>query len=203
MTNQVIEAGNTKVDIVEENGIVTVRIHSEDAVVYMNDDLIWSVGNEKKEFKYIPKQFHDFILNNGVDHMEYMEKAKETSVDVYIDGESLTLYFPVNQKKEINARFNFITSVEEVKEYLLELHEEEKVKETLDELTKRFEAIRVLVESKGYKLGFSHAMGEWAYAWWDIVFQSADWNEESVKEIMKEVTEFNRFTNQIRDEFNI
>lgn len=200
---QEFNAGNTKIEVVEENGIVSIRIQSADAVVYMNDDMIWSIGNDREEFKYVSPIFHQFFLNSGMDHIEYDEKTKQTVADVYVDGEQLTFYLPVNKKKHIHARFDLITSVEEVKDYLSELEDEEKTKPFEEELNKRFNAFKEFVASKGYKLAFSHAMNEWAYAWWDLVFLPSEWNEESVVAIMKEANGFNQFINKMRDSLNI
>jgi len=197
-----IKVGNTTVEAVEVNGVVTIQINSlkEDAVVLMNDTMIWSVGNEKEEFKYIPQSIHQFLLASGMDHIEYREKDKLTVVDVYVHGESLTFYFPVNQKKPIKARFDLITSVEDVKDYLYDGKDDEKY---LQELTVKFESLKSLVSSKGYKLSFSHAMGDFVYGWWDIVFDTVDFDEEKIKEIMKLVVDFNKFVHKMKRDLGI
>jgi hypothetical protein len=202
MKTKNIQLGNTVVEAVEENGVVTVRIQSQDAVVYVNEDMVWSIGNDREEFKYVPHVFHDFLLKSGLDHIKYDEKEKETTADVYVDGEQLSFYFPTNKNKHIHSRFDLITSVEEVKDFLSELEDAEKTKPFEEELVKRFNAFKEFVASKGYKLAFSHAMNEWAYAWWDIVFLQSEWNEEEVVAIMKEANEFNDFIRKMRDELN-
>lgn len=194
-----VQAGNTQVEVVEENGIVTVRIQSDDAVVYMNNDLIWSIGNEKEEFKYVPHNLHSFLLDSGMDFIKYEKETKITSADIYIDGEQLTLYIPVNQKKQIHARFDLINSVKEVKEYLDECDDEDTTKPFEEELVARFEEIKQLIASKRYKMVFSHSMNEWAFGWWDIVFSAQEFNQENVVAIMKKVNEFNQFIHRMRD----
>lgn len=197
-----IQLGNTVVEAVEENGVVTVRIQSQDAVVFMNEEMIWSIGNDRKEFKYVPQNMHNFLLKSGMDHIEYDEKTKVTVADVYVDGEQLSFYFPVNKKKDIHARFDFITSVEELKDYLLDIMSEEEAQPHIEEIQERFTQFKEFVDSKGCKLVFSHAMNEWAYAWWDIVFLPSEWNEENVVAIMKEVNAFNQFINKMRDKLD-
>ncbi|MFS0657403.1 hypothetical protein AB1L07_02095 [Niallia alba] len=202
MKNKQIEIEDTRIEIIEDNSIVSIKINSNDAIVYMNDDIIWSVGNEKEEFKNIPKKLRDFILNSGSDFMEYDEKKKIISVDTYVNGEQLSLYIPKNYNKHLHCRFNFITSVDDVVSYAIDILEENEVKVIESELKQRMEAFENLVDSKGYKTGLSHGMDEWAYAWWDIILKPSSWDDESIKEIMNEVVSFNQYINRIREEFD-
>jgi transcriptional regulator with PAS, ATPase and Fis domain len=202
ITQKELVVGNTKVLVTEENGVVKVHLDSEDAVVYMNNEIIWSTGNEKEEFKYIPQQLHKFILDTGSDYIEYSPQHKETVVDVYPGGQTLTMYIPQNKRKQIQGRVDFIRSVEDVVNYLKDVEDEKNVSETINELKVRFDETIKFIESKGYKFEFSHAVDEWAYAWWDIIFSATSFNEESIREIMEKLKEFDKFINDIRDKYD-
>lgn len=206
MTNVInekeIKIGNAIIIAREENGIVSVDIKSEDAVVRVNDDIVWSVGNEKEEFKYIPKNMHSLIIKSG-DYLEYQKKEKQTVADVSFDGEMITFYIPVNQNEVINGRFDLITSVELLNDEIDCVLEDEEAKFMKQKVKEKFDKVKKEIEKNGYKMIYSHDMSEWLYAWWDMTFKAKDFDEEKVRSIMKEVREFNEFLIELRDKMKL
>lgn len=193
--------GDTTVELIEENGVVQVKIYTEDGVVYLNDELIYSVGNDVEEFKYIPQRFHKFILDSKMDYIEHDPKEKITTVDCHPNDEPLTFYFPMNKKAQIVARIDFITSVSDIAtEYGVSKNEEEFHKD-LELLEKMFQDVIDTVKLKGYDFKYSHAVGDWVYAWWDVIFPMDKFDENKIMEIMEKIKSFNSRLRQIKDKY--
>jgi hypothetical protein len=197
MEKQTIELNGTTLNVQEENGIVTIHINSKDAVVYMNNELMWSIGNEKEEYKRIPRTYHDYLIKHSYS-MEVDQKGQKTIADV-ANGEDIMFLFPFNRKLDVHARFGFITSVEEVRMYL----EERDIEGEAEVIAEKFNHLKKFIEDKGYQFIYSHAADDWAWGWWDVVVDPGEWNESIFSKIIKEISRFKKNLYDMMEKYNL
>lgn len=201
MKKKTVTIGDTTLHVTEENGVVTVHIDSEDVVVNMKGNVIWSVGNDKEEFKAIPTVMHAFFVEQGYYHLDTDPKTEMTTLETHVAGEEIAFYFEKNKKKPIIARVNFITTREEVMSLIQNWETENHQalladKEGFDE---RLNLVNKAVKDAGYEFHFSHATDEWAYGWWDMAFDSTDWSEPKFLQVIKAVSFFNSYVRALHE----
>ncbi|WCF11695.1 hypothetical protein NDS46_30575 (plasmid) [Paenibacillus thiaminolyticus] len=187
-----------------KQNITSVHINTEDADIYVNGVLVWQRYSDPK-FSKVPPIFRKFIA----DKVDYMDEEKEQVVaDLHQKGFKTvaTFYFPKNARSSIHVRLDAVTSLEEL--------ETEFIKNCInisdseaDTLTAEFKAhwnkIEKAINDAGWKLTFSHSQGDKCWAWWDVVFQQSDWNEEVFMGIWKLFSDFNKRLDEVFKKYHM
>ncbi|MDF2879604.1 MAG: hypothetical protein K0R54_161 [Clostridiaceae bacterium] len=192
MKPKIFELKGTKVVIEDNAKCPIINIETTNADIFINGVCIWS-KYDKEEYKNIPSVMKEYIADNN----SFIEENDdgETTVDVDLNDDIVTFYFPKNNRKKITARVDFFNSLDEIESVYI--RETESIdKETADkimvELRNDFNEIMELSKKYKFDFVFSHSMGEKHYGWWDIKFTIKDWNEDNLKKFHSKISSLDK-----------
>ena len=195
-----ISVGDTVVEVKSNEISPVVNITTPDATVIVNNDTLWA-KYEEEEYKYIPPAMRAFVQAN----QDYMKLEKEDLiVDVYIDGRDVSLYFPVNRRKRITARFSTISTLDHVFEYIGDMDLTNKRKEQVKgKIQRMWNELNEKIEKYGFSIIFSHDMGELFWGYNDILFDSDKWNEKNFVKACKAFAKFTKDMEEYADKLGL
>jgi hypothetical protein len=186
-------------DIIEKKGeyamIKTRRLFKKD----MGDNELQIIKD------IVPANMYGFIKEN-IDYIELKEvdtingtSVEELVVDVKIyhkgnDGYDVaTFYFPQDKEKYITARFDCISTMDDVIDCIN--------KHTCNEVKRAvaigiaqglFDKVQKRIKKLGFELRYSHAMRTDYYGWHDIYFNSNQWDKNKYLKIENYMYNFNK-----------
>jgi hypothetical protein len=186
----------TEIKIEDKHSDLKVIVDTKDAKeIIVNGKIVWTLYDELPDF------LQSYVKGNS-DFIEY--KNEQLTVDVWMKDSTTccTFYVPDKKQKKMTARFDFITSMNDL-EYEYIRNNTKIDNETADKLVKEFkeevDKLNQLIESHGFKFVKSHDSGERVHAWWDINFYAKEWKEEVFTSIWKAIAQFNK---KLDDVFN-
>lgn len=198
-----ITLNGTTVKIEESKEKMTsIHIETEDADIYVNGVLVWQKF-DKPEYAKIPPVFRGFVQERN-DFIK--EEDGKVITDLWMKDfkTCATFYFPKNLRSPIVARLDLVTSLEELESDYIR-NNSDIDDETADKLVAEFKTlwnnIEEAVKSAGWKLAYSHDMGDKCWAWWDVIFKLKDWNQESFMVVWKAFSDFNKRLNEVFDQY--
>lgn len=197
-----IEFGGSTITLKEGNMGVIVEIKTEDATVFVNDNLVWAVYDDEK-FKFIPPIFRKFIQKYEDYNINRNDEDNLTTTDVYIGKESIMFIFPDNLSRSIYARIDFVDMDELIDDFInnSKAINDKEAKKLENMFRSKVDKINEIVEKYNWKFVPSHSCGEMFYSWWDIVLGLSNWNEEGFLEAIKEIESFNEAIREFMDKY--
>lgn len=203
---------NTKtVSTIEVNDITATLVPTEQGFklvvtgnldIELNNELIYSATYEDPNYKYIPLTMRDFIKSKTIESMEYDPIEKRLAVDFDVstnsDYESVSIYFPLDQSKEIKARLDGIMPLHLLSDFIDgRFPQKEKRAEIKAHLASHWDSMVAEIKTLGFQLAFSHSANWGVDGWHDISFYAKDWNQEN---FTKAITSWNTFNQWFKNE---
>lgn len=189
-----VKVKDTQVELLETEKCVEVQITTESADIYVNGVCVWS-PYDNPLYALIPPAFRKFVKEHDDGFMEQNEEKDQLTVDVRLFDECIALYFQKNQTHKITARFDCITTIDELVEEFIGNNMyigKRKEKELTVQVKTAWKELETFIsEETKFRFHYSHSMNDRFFGYWDIIFAPQDWNEALFIEVAKRIRSFN------------
>lgn len=200
-----IKFESNMIEVIKTDKGYDVKITADKNVdVYMNQECIYS-EYESDSYKYVPINMRDFIKENAYD-IGYNDGGDidGSYVEINILGRDITMYFPRNKTKKIHARYTLTDPLKDVL-YLMDEFEYENEQELIlakEKVTNLYNNMIKGLKDLGFKLEYSHSMGESFWGWHDLVFNANNFNEEKFIKASEIIFKYDDDFGKLAKEYN-
>jgi hypothetical protein len=157
-------------------------------------------------FAKFPSIFRSFIQEK----MDYIFLTSDGKIAAELEiGDfttSASLYFSENVSSSIHARMDGVNSLEEIESDYIR-NNTNIDDETADKLVEEFKSlwnnIEETVNAVGWKLAYSQGMVHGCWAWWNVIFNENNWNQETFMGIWRLFSDFNKRLNEVFDKYKM
>lgn len=132
-----------------------------------------------------------YLENTKFEYFEYEESYKVWNIDATINKANVTLYMK-DEDDYATLRYDFI-DVDMMKDYIRENFDQTEANKLEKELEEKVEQVVKRINRTGWKYKYSHPVKERAYAWADAIFEKSKFDEETLNEVTKIISEFDKY----------